>query len=83
MIFTLYIIYSQKLDRYYTGHTSDIDMRITQHNSGISDFTSVTNDWKVVYSETYATREEARKREAAIKKKKSRKYIEWLVSSAG
>jgi predicted GIY-YIG superfamily endonuclease len=42
-----------------------------------------TNDWKLVYTEIFQTKSEAAKRELAIKKKKSRKYIEWLISSAG
>jgi putative endonuclease len=35
------------------------------------------------YTERFETRTEAVKRESEIKKKKSRKYIEWLISSAG
>lgn len=83
MLYTFYIIYSAKLDRYYSGHTDDIEERIVQHNEGISDYTSKANDWVVAYTESYSTREEARKRELEVKKKKSRKYIEWLVNSAG
>lgn len=83
MLYTFYIIYSAKLDRYYSGHTDDIEERIVQHNEGISDYTSKANDWAVAYTESYSTREEARKRELEVKKKKSRKYIEWLVNSAG
>ena len=70
------------LDRYYIGHTEDIT-RLEQHNSGISTYTAAANDWLLVYSEDYDTRELARKRELEIKKKKSRKYIEWLISSVG
>ena len=82
-MFYLYIIYSSKLDRYYVGHTSDIEVRLVQHNSGISSYTSKANDWKLVYQEQYQNREEAHKRELTIKNKKSRKYIEWLIGSAG
>jgi len=32
-----------------------------------------------VYNETFETREATFKREQAIKRKKSRKYIEWLI----
>src|SRR6476469_5398918 len=50
-MFYLYIIYSSKLNRYYVGHTSDIEVRLVQHNSGISSYTSKANDWKLVYQE--------------------------------
>jgi len=83
MTYCVYIIFSKKLDRYYVGHTEDLQKRIEQHNSGISDFTSTANDWVLVYSEEFGSRELARSREMAIKKKKSRKYIEWLISSFG
>jgi hypothetical protein len=43
-MFYLYIIYSSKLDRYYVGYTADIEVRIVQHNSGLSSFTSKAND---------------------------------------
>ncbi len=80
-MFYLYIIYSAKLDRYYVGHTADIDVRIDQHNNGLSSFTSKANDWKLVYKEPFLLRQEAHKRELAIKKKKSRKYVEWLIET--
>ena len=74
-MFYFYIIYSIKLDRYYLGYTSDIEKRIVEHNTGISSFTSKANDWKILYTESYQTRESAHKRELEVKRKKSRKYI--------
>ncbi len=41
------------------------------------------NDWVVKYTESFETRAAAMKRELEIKKKKSRKYIERLISSVG
>jgi putative endonuclease len=78
-MFYVYIIYSGKLDRYYVGYTSDVVIRLEQHNTGESSFTSKASDWKLMYQELYLNREEAHKREISIKKKKSRKYIEWLI----
>ena len=78
--FFVYIIYSSKLDKYYVGHTHDLLIRVEQHNSGISTFTSKANDWVLKYSEPFHSREDAFKREIQIKKKKSRKYIEWLIN---
>ncbi len=81
-MFTVYILYSQKLDRYYVGHTSDLEPRLLQHNTGFSTFTAKAADWKTVYTEHYDTRQLARQRERIIKAKKSRKYIEWLIQSS-
>lgn len=82
-MFYLYILHSSKLDKYYIGHTADIEKRLREHNTGISKFTAKVSDWVLKYTESFTTREEARKRELEIKKKKSRKYIEWLIKSAG
>ena len=83
MPFFVYIIYSEKLDKYYIGYTEDIPVRLAQHNSGISTFTAKAADWILKCSEQQPTREAAMQREKQIKQKKSRKYIEWLISSVG
>ena len=80
-MFYVYIIYSKKLDRYYVCHTEDILQRLVQHNSGISTFTAKATDWVLMYYFEFKSRAEASKREMEIKKKKSRKYIEWLIST--
>jgi len=83
MEYFVYIIYSAKLNKYYVGHTGNIATRLLQHNTGESAFTSKADDWIVMYSEKFDSREAAHKRELEIKRKKSRKYIEWLISSVG
>ena len=81
MTYFVYIIYSKTCDKYYIGQTDNIDDRLISHNSGNSPYTSRARDWQIVYSETYGTRTEVRKRELEIKRKKSRKYIEQLIHS--
>ena len=76
----VYILYSEKRDRFYIGFTSDINSRLLKHNSGSTTSTKSGIPWELVYSEEYVTKTEALKREKAIKKKKSRKYIEYLIS---
>ena len=70
-----YIIYSPKIDRFYIGSTTNIKHRITQHNSGASNYTKGKGPWFLVYKETFTSINEARKREKEIKKWKSRKRI--------
>jgi putative endonuclease len=79
-MFYVYILYSSKLDKYYTGQTHNIDSRLLSHAKGISPYTSLSDDWELVYSESFEDRINAIKREHEIKKKKSRKYIEYLIS---
>jgi putative endonuclease len=84
MSFVVYILYSHKCDRYYVGHTDDLDRRIAEHNSGIGGkYSSQCRPFIVVYTESFATRSEAMKREKEIKAKKSRRYIELLIAGRG
>ena len=80
-MYYVYILFSAKKDKYYVGQSEAIVDRVVSHNSGISPYTSMTDDWALVYKEEYKTRKEAIQRENAIKRKKSRKYIEWLINS--
>ena len=67
---------------YYVGFTGDqLVERIRRHNSNPRGFTGGTGDWKVVYSELYITKKQAYNREKEVKKWKSRKLIEKLISS--
>ena len=79
--FFVYIIYSQEIDQYYVGHSGNLDDRITRHIASGSKATKKADDWMIVYREHFVTRSEAYRREIEIKKKKSRKYIEWLINS--
>ncbi|MDZ4757066.1 MAG: GIY-YIG nuclease family protein [Bacteroidota bacterium] len=80
-MFSCYIIYSKKLDRYYIGYTENIEQRLIQHNSGVSTFTAKAQDRVLVYEELFESREAASKREREIKKKKSRNHIAWLIKT--
>ncbi|MCJ8210335.1 GIY-YIG nuclease family protein [Mucilaginibacter sp. RS28] len=80
MPYYLYIIYSETLDKYYVGQTEDLDRRLSEHLAGISTYTSKAKDWTLKYTESFDSREAAFRREQEIKRKKSRKYIEWLIS---
>ncbi|MBS3767676.1 MAG: GIY-YIG nuclease family protein [Candidatus Cloacimonetes bacterium] len=75
-----YILHSEKLDKFYTGHTNNLKLRLERHNDGWSRSTKSGIPWKIVYKEKYNTKSEAMKREYEIKRKKSRKYIESLIN---
>jgi predicted GIY-YIG superfamily endonuclease len=83
MSFTVYILYSSSLNQYYIGHTENLQDRIIRHTNSGTKSTKKANDWVVRYTEEFGSRQEAMQREWEIKKKKSRKYIEWLISSVG
>ncbi len=82
-MFYIYIIYSKTLDKYYVGSCQNIEQRLQDHLNSRSKFTKVAKDWVLKYSEAFNTRSEAYQREMQIKKMKSRKYIENLISTKG
>jgi putative endonuclease len=57
-----------------------LEERLKKHNTNHKGFTGRTNEWEVVYFEILDTKKAAYAREREIKSKKSRKYIEQLVS---
>ena len=75
-----YILYSESINKYYVGYTHNLELRVQRHNSGWGKYSKRGAPWKLVYSETFESKSEAIKRELKIKKKKSRKYIEWLIN---
>ena len=81
MVFFIYIIYSEKRDKYYIGYTANLRTRVEKHNLGATRSTRSGIPWILVYSEEFENKSDAMKRELAIKKKKSRKYIESLIAN--
>ena len=77
----MYILYSDSLNKYYVGACIDMERRLREHNIGHSKFTRTGVPWRLVYSETFESLQEAKKRELYVKKQKSRLYIERLISS--
>ncbi|WP_395054191.1 GIY-YIG nuclease family protein [Flavobacterium sp.] len=81
-MFYTYIIFSEILNKYYVGSTSNIEERLAKHNHNHKGFTGNKSDWKIVYFEEYTTKTDALKRELQIKKWKSRVMIEKLIKKS-
>ncbi|AKN33261.1 methyltransferase [Clostridium carboxidivorans P7] len=65
----------------YTGYTNDLNKRIQVHNSGKgAKYTRGRLPVKLVYSEEFNTKNEALKREYAIKLMKRKRKLELINS---
>jgi putative endonuclease len=79
----VYILFSETLNKYYVGSTTDLSRRFEEHNRGKEKFTKTGIPWLLVYSEIFEELKQARQRETYIKKMKSKIFIERLIRSAG
>ena len=75
MIF-VYILYSSSLERYYVGHSDDVEKRLREHNSGKGNYTSKGINWVLVVRIECKTRSEAVKLEQKIKKRGIKRYLQ-------
>ncbi len=66
-MYTVYILQSEKTNRYYIGHTCALVDRISRHNRGRVTSTKHGIPWKCVYTEQYATKSQAYQRELEVK----------------
>ena len=64
----VYIIYSQKLNKYYVGACTDLERRLYEHSIGHSKFTSTGMPWVIKHTEIFQTLQEAKKGNPPLKK---------------
>ena len=89
MTYYIYILYSESSDRYYIGHTQNVENRLQEHNEGTRSnqskkYTFKHRPWKIAAQfEVGKNRGEAIKIEKYIKRQKSRKFIEKVISAQG
>jgi putative endonuclease len=76
-----YILFSSDLNRYYIGYSSNVEERLAKHNNHHKGFTNAGNDWEIVFTRAFETKQEALSFERKIKSWKSRKMIEQLIST--
>jgi putative endonuclease len=77
----VYILQSEKDGSYYIGEAPDAEKRLVFHNMGKQRYTKTKTPWKLVYRESHPNKHKAILREKEIKRKKSRKYVEWLIKN--
>jgi putative endonuclease len=81
-MYSVYIIYSQKIDKYYIGFSSNVPERLCKHNRNSKGFSNAGKPWVLVYQETFENKKEAMARESQLKKWKNREHLENLIKSA-
>lgn len=74
-MFYVYVLKSAKDGQGYIGSTNDLKRRLSEHNRGLVQSTKPRKPFKLIYYEAYASEDDARFREKALKLK-SRAYAQ-------
>jgi len=77
-----YVVWSYKLGKFYVGSAANPHKRLTQHNNGMSHFTSRGIPWVLRYTEGYAENVLARQRERFLKTGAGRIFLNRVFSEA-
>ena len=80
-MFYVYLIQSEVDSSSYIGYTSNLELRIKQHNNGESIYSRRKKPWKLVYSEEFENKTFALKRERFLKKQKNKDFYYQLIKS--
>ncbi|HMP21102.1 MAG TPA: GIY-YIG nuclease family protein [Ferruginibacter sp.] len=80
-MFSVYILYSAQLDKFYIGCTGDDVLgRLAKHLCHHRGFTAKAKDWQVIYTERFVTKAAAMSREKQLKGWKSKTRINELIA---
>jgi len=66
-MFYVYVLQSEKNGELYTGFTSDLKHRLSEHNQGLNFSTKRYMPWKLIYYEACLKESDARRREKYLK----------------
>ncbi|AXB55200.1 GIY-YIG nuclease family protein [Flavobacterium fluviale] len=79
--FVVYILYSERFNKNYTGFTSNLIERFKSHNNlGTKGYTLKFRPWKVIHVEFFTSKSKAMEREKYLKTGAGREFIKNLIS---
>ena len=74
-MYCAYVLKSVEHDYFYKGHCENLELRLKQHNSGMTHSIRPYIPFRVVYFEQFETAEEAIAREKYFKTAPGRRYL--------
>ena len=78
MRYTVYVLYSEKSRKHYTGYTSDLEKRISSHNDFGRGWTTRYRPWNIIYTRQFESKSEAIVHEKWLKSGRGREFIKAL-----
>ncbi len=75
-MYVVYILYSEKYNKHYTGFTSNLQHRLLSHNElATKGFTVKYRPWKLIYNREFESKKEALAYEKWLKTGK----LKWFI----
>ncbi len=75
MFYFVYVLLSEKDQKFYIGFTRDVDRRLREHNSGKSISTAKRMPLRLVYYEAHTSKIDALRREGYFKTTKGKAML--------
>jgi putative endonuclease len=79
MVYIVYILFSEKHNKHYTGFTSSISLRLKSYNEFGKDWTSRYRPWKLIYTKEFKNKSEAMAYERWLKTGIGREFIKTII----
>ena len=80
-MFFAYVLKSIKQQYFYKGHCEDLEKRLLQHNSGMTESIRPYIPFEIAYFEKFATEKEAIAREKYFKSAAGRRFLKKILAS--
>lgn len=74
-MYFVYVLQSQKDNKWYTGSTSDLYRRLEEHNNGQVQSTKNRKPFNIIYYEACINEHDARTREQYLKTARGKRYL--------
>ena len=74
-MYYVYVLKSEKNEKWYTGSTNNLRKRFKEHNDGRSGWTRKGIPWQLIYYEACINKEDAGVRELYLKSGMGKRYI--------
>jgi putative endonuclease len=74
-VFYVYLLHSAKDNGFYTGFSTDLKRRLSEHKGGASFSTKSRGPWKLIYYEAYLNETDALGRERYLKSGSGRRFL--------
>lgn len=81
MTYYVYILKSLKDNKHYTGSTKQVANRFLQHYAGHVKSTKNRRPLKIIYTEIFSTKQDARKREHFLKSGQGREELKKILNN--